>query len=219
MKTAAIIPALNEINNIASVAIAAGQYVDKVIVVDDGSAKPLKQFLPLDDKIICLRHRINLGKGAAMTTGVQWAISNKFDAVIFIDADGQHHPDEIASIFSPIMNNDADVVFGVRSVHQQMPLIAKFGKVLLTTLVKVLFGIKVSDILSGYRAFRLSVYNKLAWESARYAVETEMIVNAGKNHLRCKEIPISTIYNDKYRGMTILDGIRIIFNILVWRLR
>lgn len=219
MKTAAIIPAFNEVEHIAAVVTAAGQYVDEVIVVDDGSAKPLKQYLPDDKKIIYLRHRINLGKGAAMNTGAQYAARHGIEAIVFMDADGQHEPREITNLLRPLAENKADIVFGFRTFKKDMPLIAKLGNIFLTKMLSWLFRITISDTQSGFRALKVSAYSKLKWNSPRYAAETEMIVNTGKYHIRWAEVPIKTIYLNKYRGMTVLDGMRIFINMISWRLQ
>ncbi len=217
MKTAAIIPALNEYQHLSAVVEQAARYVDNVIVVDDGSRQPLENFLPNHQYLHVLRHRINLGKGAALKTGVQYAAVLGVAIVVFLDADGQHDASEIPKILAPLLEGRSDVVFGVRKFHGTMPLTAKIGNVFLTLSLQVLYGVTVSDTQSGYRAFRMAVYPSLQWESARYSVETEMIVNAGKAHLSFTEVPITTIYLDKYRGTTFIDGIRIFLNMLLWR--
>ena len=217
MRTVAIIPALNEYERLQAVAVKVTEYVDAVLVIDDGSRTPLADHLTVHDKITCVRHIINLGKGAALATGVAWAKKNNFDAVVFIDADGQHRPEEIPSLLKPLRENDADIVFGVRKFHASMPFVARMGNIFLTRAVQILFGVKVSDTQSGYRALRLSAADAIAWESPRYAVETEMIVNTGKHRVRYAEVSIETIYLDRYKGTTIIDGIRILFSMIAWR--
>jgi len=217
MKTVAIIPALNEFERLQRVVQEVLTYVDFVVVVDDGSRQPLEQHLMPNTKMKVLRHVINLGKGAAMKTGVLWAKREGFEAAVFIDADGQHDPHEIPFVLAPIVGNRADVVFGVRQFHGRMPMMARFGNYVLTMALRVLFRVSVHDTQSGFRAIRLSSYEQLAWRSPRYAVETEMIVNAGKHHVPYQEVPISTIYHDKYKGTTVIDGMRIMFNMITGR--
>lgn len=217
MRCVAIIPALNENAHLQGVIDASLQYVDHIVVVDDGSRRPLFNSLKCNDRVRILRHDINLGKGAALKTGVIWAIRNGYDAAVFIDADGQHDPREIPSLLVPIEKGTADIVFGVRMFHGKMPLVARLGNFALTKTVHWLYKIQVADTQSGYRALRLSAYEKLAWQSPRYAVETEMIVNTGKQNLAYAQVPISTIYLDKYKGTTVIDGVRIMINMITWR--
>lgn len=218
MKTIAVIPSFNEYHQIQKVVAATLSYVDAVVVVDDGSKQPLQDHVAMNTRLTVLRHEINLGKGAAMKTGVLFALNRHFEVVVFLDADGQHRPEEIPRLLAPIQANRADIVFGVRHFHHRMPLVAKMGNIFLSVMLGLLFRVRVSDTQSGFRAFRLAAYPQLTWESPRYAVETEMIVNVGKHHLRFAEVPIETIYLDKYKGTTVIDGIRIFLNMITWRI-
>lgn len=218
MRVVAVIPALNELERLQRVVEAALRLVDFVIIVDDGSKTPLQEHLHLNGRVKVLRHMINLGKGAAMKTGVIWAIRQKFEAVVFIDADGQHDPSEIPGLLGPLRRGQADLVFGIRKFHGRMPLVARFGNLALTKALQFLYRIHVDDSQSGYRAMRLAAFEKINWRSPRYAVETEMIVNAGKHKVPYTQVPISTIYHDKYKGTTIIDGIRIMINMITWKL-
>ena len=216
-KIIAIIPALNEYAKLGEVVKQVLQHVDEIVVVDDGSKKPLKDLLPSLSNLFMLRHRINLGKGAALKTGVEFAKIRQADFVVFIDADGQHNPEEIPSFIAPLADNEADIVFGVRKFHKKMPFVARCGNYFLTKTLQLFFNISISDTQSGFRSFRIDVYPKIVWNSPRYAVETEMIVNVGKNNTRFIEVPIQTIYHDNYRGTTVVDGIRIFLNMIIWK--
>ncbi len=219
MKTFAVIPAFNESTRLAAVVSGALTHVDKVIVVDDGSNKSLQSLLPENEKVIFLRHPINLGKGAAMKTGVEAGLRLGAEIIVFLDGDGQHDPSEIPQLKEPIVSGRNDVVFGIRNFQKAMPFVSRLGNMFLTRMASLLFRIYIRDTQSGFRAFDIRTYPKLYWGSARYAVETEMVVNAGKHHLRWTEVPITTIYHDKYRGTTVLDGVRIFLNMIAWRLQ
>lgn len=218
MKVAAIIPAFNEYQHLTDIVRRTRHWVDEVIIVDDGSTRPLKEIVGADASLFFIRHRINLGKGAAMKTGIALAQRHGADVVVFLDADGQHLPEEIPTLLEPLREGRADLVFGVRRFHERMPLVARLGNQFLTKALKMLFKIGVSDTQSGFRALRLSVYPQLIWQSSRYSVEAEMIVNAGKNEVRFAEVPIQTIYHDAYKGSTVIDGVRIIIHLVLWKL-
>jgi glycosyltransferase involved in cell wall biosynthesis len=218
MITYAIIPALNEHQTLQKVVDSCSHYVDQILVVDDGSKEPLADFLQDSQQLTVLRHKINLGKGAAMTTGVQYAQRHGAETAVFIDADGQHDPAEIPRLLEPLRSDQAEVVFGVRTFQKNMPLVARLGNTFLTEVLKLFFNINISDTQSGFRALKISAYPKIAWMSPRYAVETEMIVNAGKNKITYAQVPIATIYLDKYKGTTVIDGVRILLNIFKWRI-
>lgn len=218
MKKVAIIPAFNENRQLAEVVRQTMNYVDHTVVIDDGSKEPLEKNISSDSRLTVLRHMINLGKGAAMKTGILWAKKHGYDAAVFIDADGQHDPHEIPKLFSPILANQAAIVFGVRQFHGRMPLVSRLGNIVLTRAMQLLYRIQVDDTQSGFRAMNLSSFDQISWQSPRYAVETEMIVNTGKHHIPFKQVPITTIYHDKYKGTTVIDGIRIMINLFAWKI-
>lgn len=213
-----VIPAFNEKNQIRKVVEATQKYVDQIIIVDDGSKIPLESVVMPEKNITVLRHKINLGKGAAMKTGCFAAKKMNLDIVIFMDGDDQHKPEDIPK-FIDSFNQDPelDIIFGSRIIGKDMPLIKMLGNKFLSIATSILFGIYISDTQSGFRGFRLAAFKKIFWDSTRYSVETEMVVNTGKKKLKYKEIEIKTIYHDDYKGTTIIDGIRIFFNMLTWR--
>lgn len=217
MKTIAIIPALNEFTLLNGVVEKTLRYVDQVVVIDDGSNERLQDHLKPNERLKVLRHIINLGKGAALKTGVLWARREGHELAVFLDADGQHDPHEIPALLEPIIRGQADIVFGVRKFHGRMPFMARFGNIALTKILQFMFRVSVDDTQSGYRAIRLASFDKIAWKSPRYSVETEMIVNAGKHNVPYRQVPITTIYHDKYKGTTIVDGVRIMINMITWR--
>lgn len=211
-----IIPAYNEANRIADVIDKTKKYVDNIIVVDDGSDDDSYKIIK-EQNVITLKHLINLGKGAALKTGCDYAIKKGAGILIALDADGQHNPERIPEFINNL--NEAEMIFGHRSLDKNMPFILKFGNWFINTITKLLYGINLRDTQCGYRAFTSSAYKKIRWRALDYSMESEMIANVGKHHLRYKEIPIETIYSDKYKGTTIIDGVRIVFNMFLWRLR
>lgn len=191
---------------------------NKIIIVDDGSKyssyKKIYLELRRNKRITILRHLINLGKGAAMKTGVEAAWDLGAEAVIFIDADGQHNPEHLKKFEEKLTINK--IVFGCRSMDKKIPWVRKWGNIVASNLVRVLFNIKRKDLLSGYLGFRKSVYPLIEWKSPRYGIETEIATKIGKKHLSFSEIKIDTIYIDKYKGVSILDALKILIQIPFW---
>jgi glycosyltransferase involved in cell wall biosynthesis len=189
-----------------------------VVVIDDGSTDKsysiLRKTFLKDRKVVLLKHVINLGKGAAMKTGVEKAWELGGEAVIFLDADGQHDPKMIPRFAKELRTNQ--IVFGYRALDSKMPTVRRWGNYLASYVVKVLFGIHKKDLLSGYLGFRKEVYNKIYWQSNRYGIETEMATRIGRYHLPFKEIKIDTIYVDKYKGVSLIDAVRIFMQIPFW---
>ncbi|MFA5173570.1 MAG: glycosyltransferase family 2 protein [Candidatus Pacearchaeota archaeon] len=216
MKIIAVIPAHNEEKYIKDVITQTKKYVNQVIVVDDASKDNTSQLAKQAGAIV-LRHVVNLKKGSALKTGCEGAIMLGADAIILLDADGQHDPNEIPMIIEKL--NKYELVIGAREFDKTMPIQAKAGNIFLSKLANFLFGSKVSDTQTGYRAFRTSIYPKIVWNSSDYGVETEMLKNIKKHNLAHTEVKVKTIYNDNYKGTTPLDGIKIALNMLQWRIK
>jgi len=187
-----------------------------VVVVDDGSKDKTEQ-AAIRTGATVLRHIVNLGKGAAMKTGADYAKLHGAKALIFIDADGQHKPENLP-LFLKKLNEGYDIVFGSRQRTKTMPAMMRIGNWFFTTVVRLFYNIELHDVLSGYRAMSIQAYGIVRWNSRDYGVESEMIARAGKNNLRYAEFDIATIYHDRYKGTTILDGIPLIVNLIWWRM-
>jgi len=218
-KIAIVLPAYNEHNFLNSLLINIRRFSSStIIVVDDGSETHLN--IPKINNSYLLRHRLNLGKGAAMSTGADFAFEKlKVNSIIFMDADGQHDPKYLPQ-FESLLKQNYDVVFGSRTQSSGVPLVRYLGNKFASVYINILFGAYVSDILSGYRALSKKAYDLLKWESPRYGVETEMVARLGKaqGKLKYTEIPVSTIYIDKYKGVSMLDAVKILANSLWWKL-
>jgi glycosyltransferase involved in cell wall biosynthesis len=210
-----IIPAHNEQRHISSVIKKIKKYASNIIVVDDGSTDNTPRIAEKEN-VTVLRHVVNLGKGAALKTGAEYAIRKGAKRLIFIDSDGQHKPEDIPRFLDAL--KQADVVFGSRTFNKKMPAILKFGNRFINQVNNVLYGVNLRDTQSGYRAMTASAYRKIRWRSTSYSVESEMVANTGRQRLKYKEITIKTIYSDKYKGTTIIDGIKIVLNMLWWRI-
>lgn len=212
-----VIPAYNEEKNICSVIIEVKKYIDNIIVIDDGSRDNTYDAAKKNDEVIVLKHLLNLGKGAAVKTGCDFALKKGAKIIILIDSDGQHDPKEIPNFLQAL--DGFDIIFGYRQFNKTMPFVFKFGNSFINLATKIIYDISLKDTQSGYRAFTADTYRKIRWKASDYSMESEMIANVGKNHLKYKEIPIKTIYTDKYKGTTIFDGIKIVFNMVLWRFR
>ncbi len=218
MKVIVVIPAYNEQARIAEVVRQAQKYAQIVIVVDDCSSDGTSLAVrEMDGNVIVLRHKVNLGKGSALKTGCEAARRLGADIIVLMDADGQHRAEDIPSLVHKLEYDKLSIVFGCRHIGMDMPLMMMLGNKFLSIATSLLFHIYVSDTQSGFRAFKTSVFESIKWNSTRYSVETEMIANTAKAGLAWGEADISTIYHDKHKGTTIVDGIRIFINMLVWK--
>lgn len=221
MKSIIVIPAYNEGERIKETVL---QVLDEtkadVIIVDDGSQdstwRIITNLARKTNRIIPLKHQLNLGKGAAMKTGVQAAWKLGADAVIFMDSDGQHNPKHLSNFEREIKK--FPIVFGYRELKDDVPFVRKWGNVFASKIVEILFNIKRKDLLCGFMAIRREVCPKIEWESSEYGVETEIAARVGKRQLDFREIKIDTIYVDKYKGVSILDALKTLANVPAWYL-
>jgi len=211
----AVIAAKNEEKHIAKVIRDTKKHVDKIVIVDDGSTDNTNEIATKSGAIV-LTHLVNLGKGAAIKTGCEYARDNKADIIVLLDADHQHEPKDIPKLITSLKKSQ--IVFGVRKKRKNMPLVLKFGNWFINSVTRTLYGVKIVDTQCGFRVFRAKIYPLLKWRSSNYSLESEMIANVGKKRLKYTQVPISTIYSDKYKGTTIIDGVKIVGNLLWWKI-
>ncbi len=186
-----------------------------VLFSDDGSSDASGR-IATEEGAVVLRHIVNMGKGAALKTGCDYAVEHGARYLVVLDADGQHDPKEIPAFLHGLESHD--IVFGYRRFNRRMPLVFRIGNSLINAFSQFVTGLALRDTQSGYRAFTASGYRKIRWNALDYSMESEMIVRAGKAGLSYAEVPIKTRYADKYKGTTVLDGAKILFNLLWWRL-
>lgn len=219
MKIVIVIPAFNESRRIGNVLddIKSINPNLPIIVVDDGSNdstyKTAQKY-----RVSVLRHKINLGKGAALKTGSEAAILNGADAIIMMDSDGQHKASDLPKFIDALEKEECDIVFGSRNLKFGVPLIRFIGNKLASVLINILFGIYISDLICGYRAYTKEAFRRLNWESMGYGLETEMVIKTGINKLKYCEVDVETVYYDKFKGVTILDAFGVLLNVIKWRM-
>ena len=164
-----------------------------------------------------VRHKVNMGKGSALKTGCDLAARLGAQRLVVIDADGQHDARHIP-LFLRSLDEGYAVVFGCRTIPEAMPVVLRFGNRLISTLFGILYQVHVEDTQCGYRAFTAEAYKNIRWEARDYFVETEMLINTGRKKLQHCSLPIETIYADKYKGTTVLDGVLIVLKMITARL-
>src|SRR3989338_8704544 len=212
---AIVIPAYNEGKTIFEVLQKTKQFSKNIIVVDDGSQdNTVSEAARAEVKVI--KHKVNLGKGAALKTGCEYALQQGASKIIAMDADGQHDPQEIPVFLAAL--DQYEIAFGSRKAPKSMPAILKFGNKVLTKTLQILYGVRVEDSQCGYRGFTAEAYRKIRWEATDYYVETEMAIKAGKKKLKHTTIFIEKIYADKYKGTTVIDGVAIVIKMIGWKL-
>lgn len=197
----AAIPAYNEEKTIASVIVLTQKHVDRVIVCDDGSTDMTGKIAEKLGAEV-LRHEKKLGKGSALRTLFQRAYQLNPDAVVTLDSDGQHDPEQIPTLVRPIIEGQADMVVGSRFVEggaaTDIPKYRRTGLQVVNWLSGKANGSQVKDTQSGFRAYSLKALDIVSsHEADGYSVETEHLAKAARNRLKIIEVPIDV----KYKGL------------------
>lgn len=206
-KSIAIIPAYNEELALGSVILRTLQYVDKVIVIDDGSSDKTKEVSNLAGADL-ITHSTNLGKGQGLKSGFEAikslndSIENSnetYDIIITIDGDGQNNPDEIPLLISPIEAGNADFVNGSRylegSDEDDTPSYRRVGQKVLDKATNISSGLEITDSQSGFRAFSKKAIGYFKLNDSGFAIESEMLSDAAEAKLKIIEVPITVRYD------------------------
>ena len=209
----AVIPFYNEEKHIRNVVENVLNYVDLLILVNDGSTDNSLSFLPTNDKIILINHPNNLGKGAALKTGFKKSIEANSKITVSIDGDNQHDPKFIPDLIKESENYDCVIGNRKRSATI-MPIHRKISNYLTSKILSIKTGIKILDSQSGFRVFKTNILPNVLPDYFGFEAESEMIIKICKNNYSVGFREISTIYgndNSKMKAIpTILGFIKVI---------
>lgn len=208
MELSVIIPVYNEVNSILEIIhrVQAIQLAEEILVVDDGSKDGTRELLGALDgvgKVRVLLHEKNLGKGAAVRTGLAAA---RGEVLIIQDADLEYDPKEIPQLLKPIQEGIADVVYGSRFLGGARRPILFWNMIankILTFTTNILYNNILSDMETGYKVFRREVLDGVPLRARRFDFEPEFTAKMLKRHVRIYEVPISFNPRDYSEGKKI----------------
>ncbi len=220
MKAVIIIPAYNEEKVIGQViggilqqqALAAA-----VLVIDDGSTD--NTFAAAKQTgVIVLRHKINRGQGAAIKTGIDFAISHGYEAAVFFDADGQMEAREI-ELFLNQLAAGYSVVLGSRNLGQaiDMPGLKKIVKRAALIFTNFTSGLKLTDTHNGFQAWTIEALKKIRLNQDRMAYASQVINEVARLRLKYIEVPVTIKYTDysKQKGQSIWNSFTILWDLII----
>ncbi len=215
-----VIPVFNEVNTVVEVIerVRRTALPLEIILVDDGSQDGTReklQSLPQADDLRIIFHKCNRGKGAALRTGFQEATGT---AVVVQDADLEYDPDDFRFLVQPIVEGEADVVYGTRYGHhdrQVPPLWHVFVNRWITRLTNIRTGLYLSDVETCYKVIRRDLIQQLApnLRENRFGIEIELTVKLARLKVRFYERPIRYHRRGFNEGKKIgwRDGVRALY--------
>jgi glycosyltransferase involved in cell wall biosynthesis len=218
-----VVPTLNEAQVIRDSVKPLVSHGYSVVVVDDGSTDNTWALLH-EIPIHALRHPINLGQGAALQTGMTYALEHGAQYIVHFDADGQHRADDIEVLLEPLRNNEADVALGSRFLRREdsdaVPMVRRLllrGGVWFNAF---LTGIRLTDAHNGFRAFARDAASKIDLQENRFAHASEILSQIHRHKLRYVERPTSIIYTDysREKGQSSWNAIKIVIDMLLRRI-
>jgi glycosyltransferase involved in cell wall biosynthesis len=213
-----VVAAYNESKTIKSVIDRLLEKYSNVVVVDDGSTDDtLARLKSLP--IFLLRHPINRGQGAALQTGIEFALRSGADIIVTFDADGQHDEEDIRFLLDPILRGECDLALGSRFLGQahNIPLTRKFLLKAGVLFTRVISGIRVTDVHNGLRAFSRKAASSLHISIDRMGHASEILDQSKAASLHYKEVPVNIYYSPHSlsKGQSSWNALAITFQILI----
>ncbi len=224
LSTFVVVPAYNEERTIGGVLDNLLRYFrkDEIVVVNDGSRDRTLEMAG-SMGVHVLTHLVNRGLGGALGTGLAYAVRKNGRLVLTFDADGQHLISDALRVMKPVAEGRADFAVGSRlkGDTSEMPFVKRLGNTILDAITALFAGKYVSDSQSGLRCFNRRCASKIRITCDRYAVSSEIIIEASKHGCRIVEVPIKAVYTEysMKKGTNVLEGLKIALNLLFDKLR
>ncbi len=224
-ETWVIVPAYNEEQQIGAVLVELCLYPYRILVVDDGSDDRTAQ-AAMKYPVTVLRHITNLGQGAALQTGICYALRfPETRYIVTFDADGQHHAADIPNLVEACRSGNFDVVLGSRfmkngrAIHMDWP--RKITLVLAVLLTRLMTGLRLTDTHNGLKLFTAQAARKINLVQDGMAHASEMLSKIARYKMRYCEVPVTVTYSDysKKKGQSFWNGINILWELLEGYLR
>lgn len=201
-----VVPAYNEELLIARTINTLPDFVDKIVVVDDGSRDRTKEIVrelqKEDKRLVLIEHEQNQGVGGAIATGYKWARDNGLDVAVVMAGDNQMDPADLPAILDPVVEDGVHYTKGNRlftgEAYKMIPKVRYFGNALLSLLTKIASGYwHVADSQSGYTAINKEALQVIDWDRMYryYGQPNDLLVKLNFFDFRVRDVPIRPVYN------------------------
>lgn len=191
----ACIPAFNEEYVIGKVVKKALEFVNEVVVCDDGSSDSTQSEARKAGASV-IPHNKNLGKGATMKSLFKYALESKADVIVTIDGDGQFLPEEIPLLVNPIIEKKSDIVIGYRfDDKDEMPSYRKVGNKILDKMTNMASELPFRDTQSGFRAYSRKSIEMIKFSADGFGADSEILIDASRKGLKISEAKVTVLYN------------------------
>lgn len=191
MKTCILIPAFNAGKTLRPVVDECLSHGMPVVVVDDGSTDNTVSTIPAIG-VTLLAHKSNQGKGSALRTGFEWAINNGFDAVITLDADGQHDASAVKTLITAATTDGTDLMIASRLTQfEEMSSLRKFWNRFGVWCMRQKTGYDITDSQSGFRYYSSRLLQGIQLNCSGYNMEMEILMKAWKCGFKIGSTPIA----------------------------
>jgi len=169
----------------------------RIVVVDDGSGDRTAE-IARNFGTVLLQHRKNRGKGAALKTGFQFALSSGISEIVVLDADGQHNPRLVPNFLTTARDGGFDLVLGVRDMStKNMPPDRRLSNRLSSLVISLVCGRRIPDSQCGYRFVHLRRYPSMKLRSRRFEFESELLIRYCRSGAKIGFLNIPTVYADE----------------------
>jgi len=211
MRTCVVIPTYNEAREIGKLVNEIRRQNLTVLVIDDGSSDNTQELARKNGAEV-LRNETNLGKGASLIRGFDYALENNFDAVITMDGDGQHLPQDLPAFVRLAQDSDAAIIIGNRmGKTKAMPVIRVLTNRFMSWLISIVAGQEIPDSQCGYRLIKKEILREVRFQTRRFEAESEILIKAARLGFKIGSVPIRTVYStEKSRINPVVDTLRFI---------
>jgi polyprenyl-phospho-N-acetylgalactosaminyl synthase len=218
-----VVPAFNEAMVVGHTVRTLQAILPNVVVVDDGSDDATADEA-LAAGAVVLRHAINLGQGAALQTGVEYALQRHAEYVATFDADGQHHADDLERMLTVLQRRGLDIVLGSRFLGRAEGLTVRRRLLLqaVAALTALTTGVRLTDAHNGLRVMTAGTARRLHLVQDRMAHASELVSRIGQLDLRFEEVPVTITYTPYSvgKGQKLSNGFSILTDLMAgWLLR